>query len=109
MMIRFHLDEHVSPAIAVGLRQRGIDVTTSIEAGLLGAEDRAHLAYSLTTGRVIVTHDDDFLAQHANGVSHSGIAYCHQEKYKIGELLRALLLLHGGCDQDEMRGRVEFL
>ena len=34
-MIRFHLDENVSNAIADGLRQRGIDVTTTSEAGLI--------------------------------------------------------------------------
>jgi hypothetical protein len=37
--IRFHLDENCSHAIAAGLRRRGIDVTTTPEAGLLGAGD----------------------------------------------------------------------
>ena len=32
--MRFHLDEHVPHAIAEGLRRRGIDVTTTVEAGL---------------------------------------------------------------------------
>ena len=32
--IRFHLDEHVDPAIATALRRAGIDVTTTVEAGL---------------------------------------------------------------------------
>jgi hypothetical protein len=32
--IRFHLDEHVDPAIATALRRAGIDVTTTNEAGL---------------------------------------------------------------------------
>jgi hypothetical protein len=38
-VIRFHLDENVDLAIASGLRRRGIDVTTSKEAGLIGASD----------------------------------------------------------------------
>ena len=29
-MIRFHLDENVSSAIAIGLRRLGIDVTTKL-------------------------------------------------------------------------------
>jgi hypothetical protein len=29
LSIKFHLDEHVSGAIAAGLRRRGIDVTTT--------------------------------------------------------------------------------
>ena len=35
MAIRFHLDEHVDGAVAVGLRRRNIDVTTTAQAGLL--------------------------------------------------------------------------
>jgi len=108
-MIRFHFDEHVSPAIAAGLRRRGIDITTAAEARLLGAEDTAHMAFALSQDRVIVTHDDDFLTHHAAGVPHAGIAYCHQEKYRLGELFRVLLLLHGGSSEEELRGRVEFL
>lgn len=39
MAIRLHLDEHVDHEIATGLRTRGIDVTTTTDAGLLGADD----------------------------------------------------------------------
>ena len=44
--MRFHLDEHLPHAIAEGLRRRGIDVTTTVEAGLRGASDDVHLAYA---------------------------------------------------------------
>ena len=44
--VRFHLDEHVGNAIAAGLRRRGIDVTTTHDAGLGGATDPAQLAYA---------------------------------------------------------------
>ncbi len=57
--IRFHLDEDVDPAIAAGLRRRGIDVTTSPAVGLLGARDPIQLAYARAEGRVFFTHDDD--------------------------------------------------
>ena len=56
--LRFQLDESVSSAIAKGLRMRGIDVTTSSEAGLMGASDKEQLAYALSQGRVIFTFDD---------------------------------------------------
>ena len=55
-MIRFHLDEHVPHAIAEGLRRRGIDVTTTVEAGLRSATDDVHLAYAVEQRRVIVLH-----------------------------------------------------
>ena len=38
--IRYHLDEHMDNAVAVGLRRRGIDVTTTVEAGLMRASDQ---------------------------------------------------------------------
>jgi len=39
--IRFLLDEHIPASLAAGLRRRKIDVTTTAEAGLIGAEDAA--------------------------------------------------------------------
>ena len=76
--IRFHLDEHVAHAVADGLRRLGIDVTTSTDAGLLGASDADQIDYGLEQGRVIFTEDDDFLSLAAAGVSHAGLVYCHQ-------------------------------
>jgi predicted nuclease of predicted toxin-antitoxin system len=76
--IRFHLDEDVDPAIAHGLRQLGIDVTTSQDAGLLGVPDEIQLAYARSAGRVLFTHDDDHLALVAGGIHHAGVAYCHR-------------------------------
>lgn len=47
MAVAVHLDEHIpAGALASALRHRGIDVTTTAEAGLLGAADREHLAYA---------------------------------------------------------------
>lgn len=60
-MIRFHLDEHVDHAIAKGLRARGIDVTTTSDARLLGADDPAHIEFALRENRVVFTNDADSL------------------------------------------------
>jgi uncharacterized protein DUF5615 len=109
MEIRFHLDENVSGAIAMGLRRRGIDVSTADDADLIGANDLAHLEYVLTKQRVIVTHDDDFTRLHANGTPHSGICYCHKDKHTIGDLIRLLTLVHGCFDSEEMHGHLEYL
>jgi predicted nuclease of predicted toxin-antitoxin system len=68
--IRFHLDEHCPTALAEGLRRRGIDVTTTPEVVLPGAEDPEHVRFALAEGRVIFTQDEDFLAIHAAGISH---------------------------------------
>ncbi len=67
--MRFHLDEHVDHAVAHGLRQRGIDVTTTTDAGLLGVSDEHHLEHALAASRVIFTQDADFLRLHYDCVT----------------------------------------
>jgi len=108
MAIRFHLDENVSGAIATALRNRGVDVTTPGETGLIGADD-AHLRFALLQNRVVVTHDDDFTRIHANGVSHAGICYCHKDKHSIGDLIRQLILVHESFTEEEIQGHLEYL
>jgi predicted nuclease of predicted toxin-antitoxin system len=70
------LMNNVDPAVADGLKRRGIDVTVPSDFGLVGASDGDHCAFALKQQRVIVTHDEDFLAVAKAGVSHAGIAYC---------------------------------
>ncbi len=85
MTIRFHLDENVHGAIANGLRLRGIDVTTTKDVKLIGANDDAQLAFAFENARVLVAHDDDLLRLAAQGDEHVGIAYCHPRKNTIGQ------------------------
>jgi predicted nuclease of predicted toxin-antitoxin system len=107
--IRFHLDEHIHPAVANGLRRRGIDVTTAADAGLRGATDEEHLAFARAERRVIVTHDDDDLRLHQQGIPHAGIVYCRQQTRSIGEMLRTLILIWAVLTPEEMENHVEFL
>lgn len=107
--MRFHLDEHIPGALATALRAHGFDVTTAADAELLEAEDDLHIEYALRERRVIITHDCDYLTLDASGIAHAGIAYCHQEKYSIGELLMMCLLINECYATDEMQGRVEYL
>jgi hypothetical protein len=107
--IRFHLDEHVNPAVADGLRRRGIDVTTTVEAGLIGALDQDQIAFGIKHDRVIVTNDVDFLRHHNDGVEHSGIAYSHQQSRSVGEMIRTLELIWEILEPEEMRNRIEFI
>ena len=109
MPIQFHLDEHISTSIAAGLRRRGVDVTTTAEARLLGADDRAQLAFAASQGRVMVTQDADFLRLHAEGTIHAGIAYCLAGALTVGELLRRLVLIYDLLSVEEMKNRIEFL
>jgi uncharacterized protein with PIN domain len=108
-VIRFHLDEHVDHDIARGLRLRGIDVTTTTDAGLLGSNDLDQLAYALRDNRVLITNDAGFLKRARSGVTHAGIAYCAPGSRSIGDIVRYLCLMHDCMSDDEMRDRVEYL
>jgi hypothetical protein len=107
--IHFHLDEHSDRAIAEGLRRRGIDVTTTIDATLQGATDQEQLAFAHAERRVMVTHDDDYLRLHQRTVPHAGIADRRQQTRSIGEMLRALVLIWAVLTPEEMENHVEFL
>jgi predicted nuclease of predicted toxin-antitoxin system len=108
-MIRFHLDEHLAKLVAKALRQHGFDVTTPNDVDLLSADDPAHLAFAARDNRVMVTHDDDFLRLHAEGIEHAGIVFCYADKYTPSQL-QFMLRLFGECfTEEEMRRRVEYL
>jgi len=107
--IRFHLDEHVHPAIAQALRRHGVDVTTTIEAALRTGDDEAQLAFARREGRVLVTDDADFLRFASHGQDHAGIAFCRRSRLSVGQIIRGLLLIHEVLSPSEMVGRVEFV
>ncbi|MCL4204180.1 MAG: DUF5615 family PIN-like protein [Pirellulaceae bacterium] len=109
MEIRYHLDEHLDPAIAAGLRRRGVDVTTTVEAGLSGASDFEQLAFATRNHRVLVTRDTDFLALSAEGMSHGGIAFWHSRHRSVGQLILDLTLLWRVYAAEDMANRVEYL
>lgn len=109
MPLRFHLDESVDHAVARGLALRGIDATTTTEAGLLGATDQEQLDHAIYSGRTLVTHDRDFLRLAASKPDHCGIAYCPPRHRNIGQIVHRLVHLWRTMLPEEMRGRVEYL
>ncbi|MCX6049510.1 MAG: DUF5615 family PIN-like protein [Chloroflexi bacterium] len=107
--ISFHLDEHVGHAIARGLRQRGIEVTTTVEAQLRTHDDDAQLTYILQRKCVFVTNDAGFLARSTAGQQHFGLVYYPSSSRSIGEVVTFLTLLYEIMTPDEMINRVEYL
>lgn len=107
--IKFHLDESVSNAVALGLRRYGIDVTTTSEVGLIGATDREQIAFAISENRIVVTHDDDFVILHSKGITHAGITYCDQKCRSISEILNILILIWEVVEPEEMQNKIEFL
>ncbi len=109
MALRFHLDESVNNAVAVGLQRRGFDASVSSEVGLLGASDSDQLDFALRESRVLVTHDDDFLRLHACGVPHAGIAYSRPNCRTIVQLVPKLAAFGRTQTNEAIAGTVEFL
>ena len=106
--IRFHLDEHVDPAIATALRRAGIDVTTTTEAGLRTKDDEGHLRFARAEGRVIVTRDQDFLRLASGTPDHTGIVF-YTANQSIREIIEGLILIYEVMLPGEMAGSVEYL
>lgn len=113
--ICYYLDEHLPTATAVGLRSRGIDVLTAAEAGRRGLPDEEQIRFTTSDGRVMATHDADFLALAADflarGELFGGVAYCSPSKYQadVGRLVHALVLLHVRLAAADMLNHVEYL
>ncbi len=107
--IKFHLDENVSYSIALGLRHRGLDVTTTPEVNLLGVSDQRQLDFASSNGRVIFTQDTDFLRLGQSSLGHAGIAFCPQQNKSIGQIIRGLVLIWEILEPEEMCDHIEFL
>jgi predicted nuclease of predicted toxin-antitoxin system len=107
--VRYHLDEHIDPDIALALRAHGIDVTTTIEQGLQSSDDEHHFRRARSEGRVIVTDDTDFLRLASVATDHPGIVFCRRNQHSMGEIIQFLLLVHGVYEASEMHSRIEFV
>lgn len=115
--LRFHLDEDCQAhALASALRQHGIDVVTTNEAGLSGIDDETQLRQASEHGRVIISNNiRDFVALHArwltegNNPAHAGIVIFAQQEFSIGETVRRLTRLSRSLSPEEMKNRLEWL
>ena len=107
-LLRFHGDENLPYAIIAGLR-RGIEISSTPEAGLMEVTDEEQLVFANRQGRMIVTQDTDFLRLHAEGREHCGIAFYHQSGRSVGQVLAALTEIHEYLTPLEVRGQVFFL
>ena len=114
-LLRYHLDEDCqSAALASALRQHGIEVVTTNEAGIAGADDAAQLEHAARQGAAIVSNNIcDYTALHARwlaeGRRHAGIVLFPQQGYFIGEVVRRLAHLRRTLSAEEMQDRLEWL
>lgn len=115
MKISLYLDEDSrSLGLFQGLRDKGVDVTTALEAGMLGTSDDEQLAWATTQGRVLYSFNRrDFFRLHteylSQGKSHAGILLAQQQQFSIGEQVRRILTLSAAKSAEEMESQIEFL
>ena len=107
--LRFYLDENMPVEIAKQLQSRGIDVVTARDLGALGESDKAHLQRAAEMGRVICTHDNDYIQLASAGMEHAGIVFGQQDIHHIGAWVRYLELMHAVYEPEEMKNVVEYL
>jgi hypothetical protein len=93
-----YTDEDVHAAVALGLRLRGFDVLTTLDAGRAGTSDASQLDFAAGAGRVLLTFNrGDFARLHAElmtgGRSHAGIVVSVQAP--PGSVVRAVAKLLG--------------
>lgn len=107
--VSYYLDENVQIAIAEQLRRRGINVVTARDLNLLGDEDINHLARATELGRVLCTHDTDYIRLASTGLQHAGIVLGQQDRHDIGTWVTFLMRIHNQRTPDNMRNVVEYV
>ena len=93
-------------AVADQLLVHGIDAVSARTLDQLGDTDINHLQRATRIGRVLCTHDQDFLRMANEVVEHAGIAFAQQYEASIGGWVRALRALHTGVSAEDAVGRV---
>lgn len=113
--VRLYVDEDAAQdAVVAGLRQRGIDVLTILDAGMASASDDQQLEFAAADGRCLYSLNvDDFCRLHkewlAAGRHHAGIVIIPRQRYSVGEKIRRLEELVDSISAETMVDRLEFL
>ena len=121
-MLKLLLDEHISPAVAGGLRRRSraIDVRAMVEwegGSFLGQDDSALLREAAAQRLTLVTYDRRTIppllkAWVEEGRTHGGVIFVDEKTISpadIGGLVGALAALVSDAGSWDWKNRVAFL
>lgn len=105
MTFAFYLDHNVQSAIAEGLRRLDLDVLIAVDDGMGSASDVRILDRSTELGRLLVTHDRDFLDLPArrlrDGAPFRSVVMLRRTQAEFGPIIRDLeLLAKAGSEAD---------
>ena len=115
MKLSLYLDEDtMARSLVAGLRARGADVMTVVEAGLRVEDDSIQLQWAASHRRAIYTFNvSDFCRLHKeyleSGNAHAGIIVVPRQRYQIKQQIRLLLNLVKTSSAEGMRNRLVFL
>ena len=113
--VRLYVDEDAGEhAVIIGLRARGIDILTTLEALRDGTSDADQLAFAATQERSIYTFNvGDFAKLHneylRQGLEHWGIIAIPDQRYSIGEKIRRVAGLLSRVTSADMINRMQYL
>jgi hypothetical protein len=113
--LRLYVDEDASEhAVVQGLRARGIDLLTALEAGQAGTSDEEQLSFAVQQARAIYTFNaGDFARLHRDWLQqdrdHCGIVVIPDQRYSIGEKIRRIAKFVTAMTADQMNNRIEYL
>ena len=109
---KLYLDEHLSPRLAVQLRNHGFDVLSCRDVAMLAKSDDEQLAFAADEQRALVTFNfRDFMVLYnsylANEKEHFGIIFSTEES--TGVLLHRLLKLLNSISAEELKNQIRWL
>ena len=109
---KLYLDQDVPVQLAGMLRAHGFDVLTTLEAGMLGRLDPDQLAFAVSEGRAMVTHNRlDYEQLHeeylAEGRTHCGIFIAPQRR-EIGVTRDRILRLLNTFDHEQLQSNLYY-
>jgi hypothetical protein len=101
-------------ALVRALRERGVDVLTSVEAGNERLPDPEQLALADDAGRLLYTANTaDYARLHAQwlqgGRSHAGIAVRTWQQTAVGSQLDGLLSICVANEPEDVRNRIFYI
>jgi len=98
--MKFLLDEHINPAVASGLENRGFEATTIQNQNLTSLEDRKVLEYASRNDYSIITNEDDFLSL-LDERQHNGVVFVTNQETKVSNIISEILKKVSGLEDLE--------
>lgn len=113
MSVAYYFDHNMQTSVVTALRERGIDVLTTLEDRYDRHPDEEVLQRAFEISRVVVTHDQDFLELASEYLMQSqdfpGVVFCHLSKSSIGTLVEDLALIAEVATYEELLNRVTWV